>query len=288
VIQREVVANGIRFSYLEEGTGPLVLLFHGFPDNAYTWEHQIPALAAAGYRVVAPWLRGYPPTEIPANGYYDRATLALDVKGLAETLGGGEPCFLVAQDWGAAISYGALAAFPECFKRAVILAVPHPAEIRRTLRQSPKHVIRSFHWFLFQLPRVPELLLRARNFAFVEFLWWLWSPDYRDRAHVARIKEMLARPGALEASLAYYRAMMNRDRRDPALRDVNRLIDRPIAVPTLVLCGTRDMRGQMLVEQSEFFAAEYEWGLVEGAGHFLHREKPDEVTRRILAWLARP
>src|SRR5438046_2172000 len=111
----EISANGLTFAFLEEGPadGPLVLLLHGFPDNAMSWERQIPVLAAAGYRVVAPWLRGYPPTEIPTRGYYDRATLAMDVKALIENLNNGKPCLLVGQDWGAAIGYGVLAAFPE-------------------------------------------------------------------------------------------------------------------------------------------------------------------------------
>src|SRR5688572_9488905 len=166
--QGEVTANGIRFAYLEEGNGPLLLLLHGYPDNAYSWEKQIPVFASAGYRVVAPFLRGYPPSEIPKGAYYDRATLACDIKGLIEALNGGKPCYLVGQDWGAAISYGVLGAFPELIKRAVILAIPHPAQIRRTLRQSPKHAVRSFHWFLFQLPVIPEWLCRRNDYAFIE------------------------------------------------------------------------------------------------------------------------
>lgn len=283
---REVRANGLRFAYLEQGRGPLVLLLHGFPDNAWSWEYQMPALAAAGYRVVAPFLRGYPPTEVPARGYYDRATLATDVVALIEALDGGQPVRLVAQDWGAAIAYGVLGAFPERVERAVLLAVPHPVEVRRTLRRSPLHVLRSFHWFLFQLPRLPERLCRARDFAFVELLWRLWSPDYAvHRAHVARVKETLRPPGAMEASLAYYRALFDRRRQDPALADLRERLDQPIRVPTLVACGSRDMRAQMLERQRDRFAGRYQTAIVEGAGHFLHREKPDAVNRLILDWL---
>lgn len=284
---RTVTANGLRFACLEQGAGPLVLLLHGFPDNAHSWERQIPVLAAAGYRVVAPFLRGYPPSEIPAGGYFDLATLATDIKCLIEALNDGQPCLLVGQDWGAAVSYGVLAAYPELVRRAAILAVPHPAQVRRTLRKSPKHVIRSFHWFLFQLPWLPERLCRANDYAFIEWLWKIWSPAYDDRAHVAQIKRMLAQPGAMAAALAYYRAMMNPRKADPALADVRARLARPINVPTLVLCGSRDMRRELLPGQRDLFAAEYEWAVVEGGGHFLHREKPGEVNRWLLDWLGR-
>lgn len=282
-----VNANAIRFAYLEAGSGPLVLLLHGYPDNAHSWEHQMPVLADAGYRVVAPFLRGYPPTEVPANGFYDRATLASDIKALIEVLNDGEPAYLVAQDWGAAIAYGVLGAFPQLVRRAVILAVPHPVVVRRTLRRSPRHAIRSFHWFLFQLRWLPERLSRAGNFAFIEFLWWLWSPAHRDHAHVAKIKIMLAEPGAVEAGLAYYRALLDDKRWDPALRSLRPALDQPTPVPTRVVCGAHDMRREMLPAQAEFFTGPYEWHVVEGAGHFLHREQPAAVNRLILDWLRR-
>lgn len=283
----DIDANGLRFAYVEAGEGPLVLLLHGFPDNAHTWERQMPALAAAGYRVVAPFLRGYPPTGIPGAGHFDLATLATDIKCLIDASNAGRPCHLVGQDWGAAISYAVLAAYPESIRRAVILAVPHPTEVRRTIRKSPKHILRSFHWFLFQLPWLPEALCKANDFAFIEFLWKLWSPAYDDRVHVARIKRMLAEPGALQASLGYYRAMFRKSRADPALQDVRSRLSTPITVPTRVLCGSRDMRKEMLPRQGDLFASAYEWGVVEGAGHFLHREKPEEVNRLILDWLGR-
>jgi pimeloyl-ACP methyl ester carboxylesterase len=288
---RFVAANGLRHAYHEQapagGKGPLLLLLHGFPDNALSWEHQLPAFAQAGYRVVAPYLRGYPPSEVRAGAYYDRATLAQDIAALIEALSPGEPAYLVAQDWGAAVAYGVLGAFPERIRRAVLLAVPHPVQIRRTLKRSPRHVLRSFHWFLFQLPWLPEALCRAGNFAFIEFLWRLWSPAYRDRDHVAQVKRMLAQPGALEAALAYYRAALKPAFQDPALAALRARLDRPTPVPTLVACGSRDMRREMLPGQVEFFSGPYEWVTVAGAGHFLHREQPEAINRLVLDWLGR-
>ena len=289
VAERQVDANGLRIHYLEAGPadGPLVLLLHGYPDSARTWEHQLPALAAAGYRAVAPWLRGYPPTAIPRGGWYDRTTLATDARALIETLNGGRPAFFVGQDWGAAIGYALLAAYPEVVRRAVLLAVPHPAEVKATLKRSPRHALRSFHWFLFQLPGLPEWLCARRDYAFLETLWKLWSPDFDDAAHVAEIRRAMATPGALEASLAYYRAMFRRDRADPALAAVRARSEGVIGVPTRVLCGSRDMRREMLEPQRRWFSSDYDWHTVEGAGHFLHRERPDTVNQLILDWLSR-
>lgn len=284
---RNIEANGIRFALLEAGDGPLLLLLHGYPDNAWTWEWQIPSLARAGFRVVAPFLRGYPPSEVPARGYFDMATLVTDVRALIDGLNAGQAAFVVGQDWGAAITYGLLAACPDSVRRAAALAIPHPAQIRRTLKRSPRHAIRSFHWFLYQLPWLPELMIRYRDGAFIRTLWRLWSPGFDDEEHVAEIRQMMASPGVVEATLAYYRAIFRSDRQDPGLADVRERLSAPIRVPTLVLCGSQDMRAEMLAEQAEFFTSEYDWQIVDGAGHFLHREKPEAVNRFLIDWLQR-
>ncbi len=281
--------NGAKYCYLVAGKGPMVLLIHGYPDNAYSWEHQIRFLTQSGYRVVAPFTRGYAPTEAKKGSYFDRATLAVDMVALIDQLNQGEPVYLIGQDWGAAISYGILGAFPEKISRAMLLAVPHPLEINRTLKKSPRHCIRSFHWFLFQLPWLPERLIRWSKGRFLSFLWKLWSPNFSDVEHVEHIIDSMLIGQSIEHTLSYYRAAIQEKHRDPGLASVFSRLNNKINIPTKLLCGRQDMRKEMLPRAADCFtqSANYQWSLIDNAGHFLHREQPDIVNDENLNWITK-
>src|SRR5216110_1139498 len=121
-----VKANGVAFEYLEDGPpdGPLAVCLHGFPDSAHTWRSLLPELASAGFHAVAPFLRGYAPTAVPADGRYQTGALVADACALHEALAGDERAVLIGHDWGAPAVYGAAAFAPERWSKVVGMAVP--------------------------------------------------------------------------------------------------------------------------------------------------------------------
>jgi pimeloyl-ACP methyl ester carboxylesterase len=280
--QGTIEANGIRFAFLEAGDGPLVLLLHGFPDNAWTWSRQLPALADAGYHAVAPFLRGYPPTEIPADGRYDVPALAEDLAALIRALDG-EPAHVVGHDWGATMTYGGTALFPSTVRRATVIALGHPSTLASVF-ESPALLHHLFHVWLFQLDGFAQAAASANDHALIDYLWRHWSPHHDEHEHVACVKrETLSLPGALEAALSYYPALLRLGAEQPEA--VERLTA-PISVPTLAIFGGEDPVRELSAGEEALFTAPYRFEVVQGAGHFVHRERPDEVTRLVLDWLA--
>jgi pimeloyl-ACP methyl ester carboxylesterase len=181
---RYVTANGVRFAYLEEGAGPLVLLVHGFPDTAHTWDEVRPALAGAGFRAVSPCTRGYFPTAVPADGRYDNVTLGRDVLAWIDALGERQ-AIVVGHDWGASAAYVAAALGPERVRFLVTVAIPHPA----SLRPSPRLIWGARHMLLFQRANA-EAKVRANDFAHVDELVRRWSPAWNVPAgETAPVKE---------------------------------------------------------------------------------------------------
>src|SRR4051812_41167004 len=187
------------------GEGPVAILAHGFPDDASTFRAQVPALAAAGYRVVVPTMRGYAPSGVARSGRYDTAALGDDLVGLADRFSPGAPARLVGHDWGAVAAFAAAARAPARFSHLATIAVPYMRAVARHLG-SAAQLRRSWYMGLFQLPGVAEARLRARDFALVDELWRAWSPAYRPSPDELRAVKNGIRD-RVGPVLAYYRAM---------------------------------------------------------------------------------
>jgi pimeloyl-ACP methyl ester carboxylesterase len=269
-----VTANGLRFSLLEEGRGPLVLLLHGFPDTAHTWDRTRPALAAAGFRAVSPFMRGYAPSDIPASGDYRIDTLGNDVAALIEALGERE-AIVVGHDWGAAAAYSAANLHPERVRLLVTVAIPHPASIRPSLR-----LLWKARHFVTLRRRSAGERLRANGFAGVDALVRRWSPAWEMPAgETDAVKRAFAVPGCLEAALGYYRALGLR----PPASQLG-----AIRMPAVAFAGATDfaLRPAAYERARRHYRDSYEVITLPG-GHFLHRESPEAFNQELLRRLPR-
>jgi pimeloyl-ACP methyl ester carboxylesterase len=284
----QVRANGLTFATLEAGDGPLVLCLHGFPDHARSFRHQLPALAAAGFRAVAPFMRGYAPTDVPPDGPYQSAALAEDAVALIEALGYGR-AGVFGHDWGAVAAYGAAVLAPQRVSRLVTAAVPHGAAFPTALLTNYEQQRRSWYMFFFQTP-FADGAVPFDDFRFLERLWQDWSPGWVYPAEeMAALKETFRRPGVLAAALGYYRATLNPANQLPAMADLQTRVSLdPVSVRTLYFHGERDgCVGRELVDGMEqLFPQGLETVVVPGAGHFVHQERPDVVNPKLLEFLA--
>lgn len=281
-----VDANGIAFSYLEAGRGPLVLCLHGFPDNAHTYSELLPVLAGAGFRAVAPFMRGYAPTSPAPDGRYQSVLLAQDVIRLIDALGA-ERAFLVGHDWGATATYGAAALAPERIERIVTIGAAHPAAVRGDLASSYERHKGIWHAYFFQMP-FAEQVVAANDFAYIEQWWRDASPEYDPAPVIERVKATFRQPGVVTAALSYYRHTFHPGNRDPALQRLQeRASNAPTPVPTLALHGTRDRPGRLEAFEAmdDLFPKGLEKVVLPGAGHFVHVERPREVNGRIVEFL---
>ncbi|MGY1754147.1 alpha/beta fold hydrolase [Blastococcus sp. SYSU D01042] len=285
--ERQVEAGGLSVTYLTAGPedGPLALCLHGFPDTAHTYRHLLPELAAAGLRAVAPFSRGYAPTDVPADGRYQTGALARDANALHEALGGDERAVLVGHDWGAQAAYGAASSAPDRWRRVVAMAVPVGPALAGSFF-SYDQIKRSFYMYFFQNP-LADGLVAADDQAFIARLWADWSPGYDAAEDLAHVRGALGTPENLGAALGYYRALFDPSRQSPELAAEQQAVSAVPPQPTLYLHGDQD--GCMAADVSGTVRSVLSPGsdvaVIEGAGHFLHLERPDEVNRRIVGFL---
>jgi len=278
-----VQANGLEFAFLAQGDGPLALCLHGFPDSAHTWRHLLPELAAAGYRAVAPFMRGYAPTDVPDGGGYHATVLAADANALHDALGGGTDAVIIGHDWGASATYGAAATDPDRWSRVVGLAVPPGAAFLVALTSNVAQIKRSWYMFFFQHP-LSDLVVPANGLSFLDELWADWSPGFDPGDNLSQAKASLEDPANLQAALGYYRDTLS----PQALAEMQGAPVPEPSQPLLYLHGADD--GGIGAEVAEMAAAtgvpNMRCEIVSDCGHFLHLEQPDVVNRLIIDHLS--
>jgi pimeloyl-ACP methyl ester carboxylesterase len=281
---RDISANGIRLHVAEAGTGPLVVLLHGFPQHWWMWRHQLIGLADAGYRVVAPDLRGYGASDKPPRGY-DSMTLAADIAGLVRALGESE-AVLVGHDWGGHIAWTAAALQPRTVRKLAILSMPHPLRWPAALARDPQQRAASRYVARFQLPWTPERWLVADEAANVGRIIRDWAgPRFPYAETEAQWRAAMQIFGAAHCALEYYRWVMRSVPRTDGRR-FRTALRRPLDVPTLQLHGAVDRCVLPATAQgsSRYLSAAYEWRLLDGVGHFPAEEVPDLVTGELVRW----
>lgn len=290
ITQHSIQANDLSISYFAAGLdndGPLAICLHGFPDSAHTWRHLLPRLADAGYRAVAPFLRGYAPTEVPADGRFQTAASAMDALALRDALGGGSDSVIIGHDWGAVITHIAANVRPDAFAKVVTMAVPPGNAVGVAFLSNLAQIKRSWYMFFFQHP-FADFVVGANDLAYIDMLWADWSPGFDATEELALLKPSLRDPANLQSALGFYRATLGAGYNDPALQSAQDLSSTIPPQPLLYLHGRTD--GCMGTEVAEFAAAELTTNarahFVDGAGHFLHLEKPNEVNDLILSFLA--
>jgi pimeloyl-ACP methyl ester carboxylesterase len=281
-------ASAMTFSALQWGPpdGPLALCLHGYPDTAWTWRHLGPHLATQGWRVVAPFTRGYGPSDLAPDRCYQVGALAADANAAHEVLGGDGGAVLIGHDWGAITAYAAASAAPQRWARVVTLAVPPlnlmggRAPLGTVLRQS------RCSWYIGyqQLPWISERSLTR----LIPRLWADWSPGFDASVDIAHVFAALDTPARRTAALRYYRAVARPwTHRSTYAAEQKQWLTLP-SQPLLYLHGLQD--GCMLAPLAQRAGAQPEapnqLRMVEGAGHFLQLERPDLVNVAISDFLA--
>ena len=277
-----ISTNGIRLHAVQAGpeNGPLVILLHGFPEFWYGWRKQIGPLAEAGFRVLAPDMRGYNLSDKPLGlDAYRLDVLAGDVAGLMDALGRSKAS-VVGHDWGGLVAWGVAAYHPQRLERLAILNAPYPGVVMQTALRHPSQFLRSLNVYFFQLPWLPEAILRNNNWELeVNAMKATSRPGTFSDEDFQRYRHAWWRRGAFTSMINYYQAMLRRPVRLPA-----RL---PLSAPALILWGAQDFA---LVRQgAELSAAalpDARLVFLEEASHWVHLEEAGRVNALLTDFLS--
>ena len=270
----------LRLHYVEAGDGPLIVLLHGFPEFWYGWRLQIAPLAAAGFRVVAPDMRGYNLSSKPDGAAaYTAGKLAADVRDLIRERGA-ESALLVGHDWGGTAAWTAAMNHPEVVDRLAILNAAHPRKLNKGLRH-PSQLARSWYFFYFALPDLPEHHVRQKDWEFFQHFLRDAQPPYT-KQETGRYIEAWSQEGAAAAMIDYYRAAVRQSPKHAAAQL------RPISAPTLVIWGERDSYlGPELAEPDHEDVPNLDRvERLPDASHWVHHDEPEQVTQLLIDFFA--
>lgn len=275
-----LTANGIRFHLETDGDGPLLLLLHGFPQSSYAWHDVLPRLAANGYRVVAPDLRGYGESSRPKRiGDYKAKVLGEDIVALIGALGE-KAAHLIGHDWGGAVAWETAFAHPEVVDRLVVLNCPPAQVLARAMRTSRRQFRRSWYIPFFALPYLPERFLTRRH---GEIMTRVFEGGDFSTDEVERYRDAICRPGAAWAALAYYRAAAR-----TLVSDARRLRGVTVASPTLVIWGEQDplLGRELTLHLDRYVRGPLRIEYLPDAGHWVVQDLPDRVVELVTGFLA--
>ncbi|AUT03499.1 epoxide hydrolase [Nostoc sp. CENA543] len=270
--------NGIKLHYVTQGTGRLMLMLHGFPEFWYSWRHQIPKFAEK-FQAVALDLRGYNDSDKPTSkSAYVMDEFIKDIAGVIQGLGH-DSCILVGHDWGGAIAWNFAYAHPEMVERLIILNLPHPAKFTQGLL-TLSQLRRSWYIFLFQLPWLPELMLKADNYLAIANMipqtavnQTAFTPD-----DIAAYQQASAKTGAITAMLNYYRNLFS-----SLIFQKNWEI---LETPTLLIWGENDTAlGKELTYNTQDYVKHLQIKYIPQCGHCVQQEKPELVNRYMQEYL---
>jgi pimeloyl-ACP methyl ester carboxylesterase len=272
--------SDVRLHYVEAGEGPLVVLLHGFPEFWYGWRLQIKALAAAGFRVVAPDMRGYNLSSRPKGiRHYDIEKLAGDVRDLVHERGA-QSALLAGHDWGGSVAWATAMAHPEVVDRLAILNAAHPRKLSQGLHH-PGQLRKSWYFFFFALSDLPDAIVHANNWHFFRHFLHDARPAYTEE-EMARYIEAWSQPGAASGMINYYRSSV----RTPAKKAEAAI--HPIKAPTLVIWGQRDAYlGEELAEPEHDDVPNLERvERLPDASHWVHHDEAERVTQLLTSFFA--
>lgn len=270
----------LRLHYAAAGPqdGVPAILLHGFPEFWYSWRFQLPALAAAGYRAIAPDQRGYNLSD--KHGPFDMATLAADIAHLQDALGF-DSSHIVGHDWGGAVAYGFAALHPQRTRKLVVMNAPHYGAYLDTIRRTPAQILKSWYIYFFQLPWLAEASLRARDFESMRRAFRQLPPENMGSQDIAAYVEAWEQPGALSAMLGWYRTAFR-----ATLRSGLSAPPQHVQAPTCVIWGEEDFAlDRRCNDTLDRYTPDLRVHYLPGASHWVQMHRPQEVNRLLLEFL---